>query len=449
MAHKGTNEVASRRVGRPAQGGLSAKQLSDGRLAWIARFSAYGKREKLTIGHNPPWDEQRAQEELAYILQQVKRGVWEPPDRAPAMPAPGITAPRLTIAQLSHEYIEHRTTRGKTPKGEGQQEELLQQHILPDWGKLHPEDATPENVRRFIDAKVKQSERLRKLWDEGLRTDAKGARLARPFGARRLNRSITALYRVLEHAHAFHDAPNMTDKLRKLELLLDEPKPVKSHFFITQVALLIEAAVELDAESRQRRAWSAEAFVAALLLTGVRLDEACQLRIGEVHRETHALNIAGSKTETGIREVNVVYGLQPILYRYLDTYREGASGSAFVFATRNGTALSPNNAREDIWYPAVERAQQLAAKRGITDSWPAKANPHVSRRTYITHLFEINEPVPYVQAQVGHADSALTIQVYNDVEKRRGPVPALTPQLYGTDRTRRVEPEVVLEDEAA
>jgi integrase len=95
--------------------------------------------------------------------------------------------------------------------------------------------------------------------------------------------------------------------------------------------------------------------------------------------------------------------------------------------------------REDVWYGAVQVAQELATKRKLTDNWPAKLNPHVTRRTFITHLFEIGESPPYVQKQVGHVDSALTLEVYADVSARRGPVPKLSHELYGTDRTRRVE----------
>ena len=82
----------------------------------------------------------------------------------------------------------------------------------------------------------------------------------------------------------------------------------------------------------------------------------------------------------------------------------------------------------------------MALEPRLTDNWPAKLNPHVTRRTFITHLFEIGEGPSYVQKQVGHVDSALTLEVYADVSARRGPVPKLSHELYGTDRTRRAEP---------
>jgi integrase len=439
MAHKGTNQLASGAMGRPLTGRLEAQPLKDGRTAWVARFRAYGQPRKLTIGHNPPWPESRAREELENIIYQVRRGVWVPPENTPTLPLPGIAAPRLNIAQLAHAYLEHRRTLGKGSKG-GQQQELLEQHVVPDWGSRLPEDATPENVRRWVTAKVDHAAELRSLWDLGVRLDSRGRRLPRPYGARRLNRAINALYAVLDYAHVFHDAPQMTDRLRQSGLLLEEPAPVKAHFTIDQVALIIEAAVTLDARAFPgHKHVGRQALVATLLLSGLRIDEACSLLVGGVRRGEHILNIPDAKTPTGIREVNVVYGLRPILYAHLDDFRSGAAGSSPVFATRNDTAQSPNNMREDVWYGALKVAQELAGERGLTDNWPAKLNPHLTRRTFITHLFEIGESPPYVQKQVGHADSALTLEVYADVSSRRGPVPKLSHELYGTDRTRRVD----------
>jgi integrase len=427
-------------VGRPLTGRLEAHRLKDGQtVAWVARFRAYGEPRWLTIGHNPPWSEERAREELANIIYQVKRGVWVPPENKPAPPAPGVAAPRLNIAQLSYAYLEHRKTLGKGNRA-GQQRELLEQHVIPDWGDRLPEHATPENVRRWVAAKVRHSADLRELWDQGERVDGRGRRLPRPYRARRLNRAINALYAVLDYGHVFHDAPKMTDKLRQSGLLLEVPPPIKAHFTIDQVALIIEAAGMLDERAFPgHKHVGRQALVATLLLSGLRIDEACSLLVGGVRRSEHILNIPDAKTPTGVREVNVVYGLQPLLYAHLDEFRAEASGESPVFATRNDTPQSPNNMREDVWYGALKLAKELATERKLTDSWPPKLNPHVTRRTFITHLFEIGESPPYVQKQVGHADSALTLEVYADVSARRGPVPKLSHELYGTDRTRRAE----------
>ena len=147
-------------MARPLTGRLEAQPLRDGEtVAWVVRFRAYGQARKLTIGHNPPWPETRAREELDNIVYQVKRGVWVPPESRPTPPAPGVSAPRLNIAQLSHAYLEHRETLGKGNRA-GQQQELLEQHVIPDWGDRSPEHATPENVRRWVAAKVRHFDRI-------------------------------------------------------------------------------------------------------------------------------------------------------------------------------------------------------------------------------------------------------------------------------------------------
>jgi integrase len=427
--------------GRPLTGRLEAHPLRDGvTVAWVARFRAYGQPRKVTIGHNPPWAQARAREELDHIIYQVKRAVWVPPENAPSPPARGILAPRLNIAQLAYAHLEHRETLGKGNKA-GQQKELLEQHVIPDWGERSPEDATAENVRRWVAAKVRHSADLQELWGRGERVDGRGQRLPRPYGPHRLNRAINALYAVLDYAHVFQDAPKMTDRLRQSGLLLEVPSPVKAHFTIDQVALLIESAGLLDARAHPgHKHVGRQALVATLLLSGLRIDEACSLLVGGVRRAEQILHIPDAKTPTGVREVNIVYGLRPILYEHLDEFRAGAPGGSPVFATRNDTPQSPNNMRADVWYGALALAQELALERDVTDNWPAKVNPHVTRRTFITHLFEVGESTPYVQKQVGHADSSLTLEVYADVSARRGPVPRLSYELYGTDRTRPAEP---------
>jgi hypothetical protein len=45
--------------------------------------------------------------------------------------------------------------------------------------------------------------------------------------------------------------------------------------------------------------------------------------------------------------------------------------------------------------------------------------PHTLRRTYISLMLSAGAEVPYVQAQVGHADAKVTLEIYAMVLKRR------------------------------
>jgi hypothetical protein len=67
--------------------------------------------------------------------------------------------------------------------------------------------------------------------------------------------------------------------------------------------------------------------------------------------------------------------------------------------------------------PVVFRANEIRAAEHLP---PIRAHvtPHTFRRTYITYMIAAGYDLPYVQAQVGHADPALTLAVYAQVMRR-------------------------------
>src|SRR5918995_913334 len=66
MARKSTGEVLE----LPRKGGR----------AYAIRFYAYGKRRYITLGSVAEgWTRWRAEEELANVLADVRRGIWKPP----------------------------------------------------------------------------------------------------------------------------------------------------------------------------------------------------------------------------------------------------------------------------------------------------------------------------------------------------------------------------------
>jgi integrase len=67
---------------------------------------------------------------------------------------------------------------------------------------------------------------------------------------------------------------------------------------------------------------------------------------------------------------------------------------------------------------AARRADALRAAAGAAPL-PAGITPHALRCTYISLLLESGHPLPYVMAQVGHADESTTLQIYARVIKRR------------------------------
>jgi integrase len=155
---------------------------------------------------------------------------------------------------------------------------------------------------------------------------------------------------------------------------------------------------------------------------GLRVSELCALRIGQVrlHDPLGArLHIPDSKTETGIRDVQMSPDLVEAVVEHLDRLRRAGvptgPGDWLVPNSRGGRLSRQRAAR--IVGEAAEAAGVSLAARGL----PAlpSTSPHSLRRTYISiALLANNFDVKWVMSQVGHADSKMTMDVYAQLEQR-------------------------------
>ncbi len=79
---RGLNRADSiERSAMPAKrtGEVVVRNRGGGRI-FALRFRAYGKRHYLTLGHAADgWTYEKAEEELANVLADVRRGIWKPP----------------------------------------------------------------------------------------------------------------------------------------------------------------------------------------------------------------------------------------------------------------------------------------------------------------------------------------------------------------------------------
>jgi hypothetical protein len=81
------------------------------------------------------------------------------------------------------------------------------------------------------------------------------------------------------------------------------------------------------------------------------------------------------------------------------------------FCTRKGKGWDDGNVRERV----LDAATKLASERLTENGLPPlpHVTPHTLRRTYVSiMLLATNFDVPFVQSQVGHSDSKLTMDVY-------------------------------------
>ena len=100
-------------MARPPTGQVLERKTSRGRT-YALRFRAYGKRHYVTLGTSADgWTRRRADDELANVLADVRRGIWKPPTPTPAVEPP---AEEPTFHVYASEWLAQREQEGLKAK---------------------------------------------------------------------------------------------------------------------------------------------------------------------------------------------------------------------------------------------------------------------------------------------------------------------------------------------
>jgi len=376
------------------------------RRAWALRFRAYGKRRYVALGTSGEgWNRAKAERELRHVLADVERGIWQPPAPEPELSSAEVP----TFHEFASEWFE-----GISPELRERTRVdyhwRLSSHLLPYFADHRLSAITVEEVDRYRRAKVRESKEMESARQKQIALPkAKRTRVPRPLSNGSINKTIRLLAAILEQAVEYGYLDRNPSRGRKR--LLNESKPPRSYLQPEQVAALLGAAGELDAESRNgihRR----RALLATLALAGLRISEALDLRWRDVGLDGRRLQVASSKTDAGIREVD----LTPALRDLLAEHRAESSFTKptdFVFATREGHRDNPSNVRNRLLATAVERANEMLQAEGREAI--GAVTPHSLRRTFISLLLAAGADVPYVMAQAGHTDPKMTLGLYAKV----------------------------------
>ena len=97
--------------------------------------------------------------------------------------------------------------------------------------------------------------------------------------------------------------------------------------------------------------------------------------------------------------------LSPAAWEALKTWRSKRKGGPddLVFATRTGKPMSDGNLRRRVIYPTCDRLKIPRL------SW------HQFRHLHSSWLSQLGVPVAVTQAQLGHADPRITLEIYTHV----------------------------------
>jgi integrase len=374
-------------MARPLTGAVVENtQLADPTFA--LRFSAYGKRRYVTLGsRGEGWTQARADAELHNALADVRRGIWQAPQREPVVAVPREIP---TLHQFASEWFERQKAEGGrrggglTDAGVADLQWRLSNHLLPFFKSMPVDAITVQDVDRYRLAKVKDGK----------------------LNATSINKSLATLSAILETAVEYGWIANNPAQGRRRRLASVTP-PRTSLDRADHITVLLDAAAGLDRYARCRHG-QRRALLATLVFAGLRIGEALNLRWGDVDLARGTIKVRSSKTDAGVRTVNIV----PVLRDELLAYRSRTldAPGVLVFGSSKGNVQSPSNIRRRLLAKAEAAANVQLAKARIEPI--AKLTPHSLRRTFASLLFAIGETPPYVMAQMGHTTAELTLAVY-------------------------------------
>lgn len=174
-------------MARRATGQVLERERDGGRV-FALRFRAYGKRRYVTLGSSADgWTRKKAEEELASVLADVRREIWQPP-RAGDVSGPE-TEP--TFHESASEWFE--TRRHEFADRTREDYELtLKRHLLPFFKDHLLSEITAQETDRYKASKVR--EREQKL-------------VKRPLSNRTINKTLTRLGQILDAAMRYDLIP--------------------------------------------------------------------------------------------------------------------------------------------------------------------------------------------------------------------------------------------------
>lgn len=396
---------------RKSTGGIVEKLTARGR-SYGLRFRARGKRQFQHVGYEADGITRAdAERELAYVLEQVRRGEWTPAAAA------GVPAPRVipTFHEWASAWFEEKRVDGGR-RGSGlslsAEENLRWQltlHLLPTFAPRRLGEITMEDVDRWRRAKGREG-RL-----------APGS----------INKCINTLDAIFETAleYGYIDRNPAAGRRRRLPVV----KPRRTYIDrASHIEALLDAAGDMDAEGRAvhfRRT-----LLAVLVFAGLRIDECLSLLWRHVELGRGLIQVPGTKTEAAVRTVEILPALRDELTALAAAQGGRGEPGDLVFGTANGTKHSQSNIRRRVLDRAVARANQGIAERGSTSPLPDGLTPHSLRRTFASILYALGESPAYVMAQMGHGSPDLALGIYaREMARRDGEPERLKALVEGSE----------------
>ena len=341
-------------MARPTTGSITEHVGRDGRTYRSLRFSAYGKRRRVPLG---PVSADEAERALAHAIADVERGTWRPPEA-------GETLREVECVPTFGEFGLEWWTLTKDQLAASTQADYwwrLTVHLAPYFNEMRLDAITFATIERYIAGK-----RAGVLYDKGKQVGE-----GDPLSARSINMTLTLLGAILERAVKRKLIEH--NPARDKDLRVRERAPVRSYLDSAgQIVALLEGAAEGDRKaSRGRTHVERRAMLAVLAFAGLRIGELCALRWRDVDLAGGWLHVGESKTDAGRRRVKIRGALRDELLALRGRHQE-APQAAYVFGTRAGGRMSPDNFRSRVLAPCAHGRRRGEAGDGAVGA-PTRA----------------------------------------------------------------------------
>ena len=360
----------------------------------------------MTVYGRHGWTVAKAKEECARLSYLASIGVWEADGQDEKAPAP-VPKTFWEVADVWWELVRNEFR----PRTKTDYVWRLNSHLLPFFGDMPVELIDVAAVDDYRAGRVAESRRRRIAVESGkpLR-DEKGKPL-RPLSNATINKTLTLLGTILDFAEERHLIDRNPMRVNPKRRRLPSNAPKQSYVDRADgISAVLEAAGELDREALADRANMRRAVLATFLFAGLRIGELCSLRWKHVDLANGRLRVVESKTDAGVRQVNLVPALREELTQWKASTKF-SSQADFVFPTEKGTANRADNVRARIVKPVFARASDLLQAEGRSPL-PEGLTPHSLRRTCTSVLIAIGWDPGMVMDHLGHATEGMTMSVY-------------------------------------
>ena len=463
-----------------SKGSFEARVLTDGSRSFHLRFQLGGSRETVVLherqgcgcGCGGGWEEVIARHELRQLLAWARVGLRPAPGAARRRAGAGREEAVPSFAEYAAWWLEAKIAGvlGDRPISENTARDYRARlRHLAYLGAYRVDEIDGALCLELKAHLLAQARAVREALAAGADLRERSGRRRRPLGPATIRKVLGALRSILEDA--VEDGLLERNPAQGRRMRVAVPKPERSYLEADELAYLLDAAAEQDdpfagsepspggrsaaavarltaqglrprqvAERlglsvatvthhlRRLGATSGRGYAGRRVLcellgrAGLRVGELCEARVGDLRLDaagTARLRIGESKTEAGRRLVELSPELTAALISHLERLRAQGRptdpGAYLVPGLRDGR-LSRRRVGQ-ILAEAARLASERLAARGMAPL--PHTTPHTLRRTYISIALIANQfDLKFVMAQVGHADSSMTMDVYAQLEQR-------------------------------